>query len=295
MSSTIAIICHGGAGTNSTNLAEKQKVVDKAAAEGMRILSQGGSAVDAVVKAVSFMEDDPLLNAGTGSYVQMDGYSRMDASIMNDNLDVGAVIQISDVKNPIQVARRIMDLGVHSVLEGALASDFARAQGFPFYDPRTIEKLEIWLGLRKKFLKYSGYELMLALREEVNHETMLSTVGTVARDKDGHLAAGTSTGGLKMDLPGRVGDVPMIGCGTYANKSAAVSCTGIGEKIIKVVLAKTVADAIEGGMNAKDACEEGIRQIGGVQGKAGVICIDRKSGLGYAFNTEAMTMTMLKD
>ena len=291
----LKILCHGGAGRNSVNFAEKNAVVARAAALGMEVLKLHGSAVDAVTAAVSLMEDDPLLNAGTGSYVQMDGMVRMDASIMDATLNVGAVIGIHDVKNPIQVARRIMDLAIHSILGGDLATEFARAEGFEPYDPRTVEKLELWLELRRKFMRVSNLNLMHVLREEMRREEALGTVGCVALDGNGQLAAGTSTGGLKLDLPGRVGDVPLIGCGTYACREAAVSCTGVGEKIIKVCLAKTIAEGLRRGMTPDDACQLGMQEIEEVGGSAGVICLDRQGRAAKTWNTETMTFCQLEE
>jgi len=282
------MICHGGVSPRTSDIQARRRVTVRATKVGYRILRKGGSALDAVTEAITVMEDDPLLNAGTGSFVQMDGISRMDACVMDSELNVGAVIQISDVKNPIQVARRILDQKIHSILMGDLASDFARKEGFGIYDPRTQEKLEIWLKYRKKYAKYKDYELVHCISEEVGKQKMLGTVGAVALDQKGRIAAGTSTGGLRLDLPGRVGDVPLVGCGTYANVHSGVSCTGIGEKIIKVVLAKTVADLVETGLSAQKASETAIERISAVGGKAGLICIDNRGGFGAAFNTPVM-------
>ncbi|NLH47962.1 MAG: isoaspartyl peptidase/L-asparaginase [Myxococcales bacterium] len=290
----LRIVCHGGAGQKGPRYDEKNSVVRKAAEVGMILLRAGRPAVEAVEAAISLLEDDPLLNAGTGSYVQLDGMVRMDASIMDQHLNVGSVIGIHDVKNPIQVARKLMELSVHSVLEGDLATEFARSEGFESYDPRTMEKLELWLQLRKRFLRENRLDLIKSLRQQVKTEETLGTVGCVAMDDNGFLAAGTSTGGLMVDLPGRVGDVPLIGCGTYANPHAGVSCTGTGEYIIKVCLAKTVADHVRGGLPAGEACRLAIEEIGQVRGHAGVICIDRAGRIGHAFNTEGLTFCELQ-
>jgi beta-aspartyl-peptidase (threonine type) len=284
----LRIICHGGAGPRGPQYEDKNAVVRQAAEHGMTVLRAGRSAVDAVEAAVSLMEDCPLLNAGTGSYVQLDGMVRMDASIMDSALRVGAVVGIQNVKNPIQVARRLQELSVHSVLAGDLATEFARSEGFEPYDPRTQDKLETWLELRKRFLRQSRVDLLKTLRKWVKEEETLGTVGCVALDGEGRLAGGTSTGGLKIDWPGRVGDVPLIGCGAYANRFAAVSCTGIGEFIIKVCLAKTVADFVREGHPAAAACRLGIDELAQVGGKAGVICIDAHGRLGCHFNTGEM-------
>jgi beta-aspartyl-peptidase (threonine type) len=284
------IICHGGAQSSAKRAAAKLPGVRRAARAGHALLREGGSALDAVTRAVSVLEDDPRFNAGTGSYVQMDGICRMDASIMDSTYRVGAVLQIDDVRNPIQVARRVLDLGVHAVLHGDLASDFARAEGFPQHDPRTPEKLALWLRHRRKLAAYRGYQLILHLREEIKKQAMLGTVGAVAIDEAGTIAAATSTGGLAIDLPGRVGDVPLIGCGTYADPCAGVSCTGIGEKIIRVVLAREVTHHVEHGLSAPEACAAAIRKIGAIGGRAGVIAIDRAGRVGHAYNSAAMAV-----
>ena len=284
------IICHGGAQITRKRADDKAEGLRKAAAIGHALLRRGGSALDAVTAAVSALEDDPRFNAGTGSYVQMDGICRMDACIMDSEWHVGAIIQIDDVKNPVQVARRVLDLGVHAVLQGDLASDFARAEGFPKYDPRTQEKLALWLRHRKRLAQFRGYELILNLREEVKKQAMLGTVGAVALDEQGRIAAATSTGGLAIDLPGRVGDVPLVGCGTYADAFAGVSCTGIGEKIIRVVLAREVSYQVEHGLPAEEACRAAIRKIERINGRAGVICIDREGRIGHAYNSASMAV-----
>lgn len=248
-----------------------------------------------MTKAISAMEDAPVLNAGTGSYIQLDGFARMDACIMDSGLNVGSVVQIGDVKNPIQVARKILELKVHSVLMGELASNFARTCGFPIYDPRTERRIEEWLKIRKKFAKYHWHELIMYLKEEAENREKMSTVGAAAIDKEGKLAAGTSTGGLRIDLPGRVGDVPLVGCGNYSCKSGAVSCTGVGEKIIKVVLAKSVCDFMAHGMDAQKACDEGMKLIGSVKGQAGLIAIDSKGNVGWAYNSPFMSFSVAGD
>jgi len=283
------IAVHGGAGPKRRGEPKRQEVTQQAAAKGYAVLKNGGSAIDAVCTAVVLLEDDPQFNAGTGSYVQMDGQSRMDACIMDSDLAVGAVIQVEDVRNPILVARNLLDQGIHSIMQGKLATEFAREEGFDFYDPRTEDKLKIWLGYRKRFSKVKGVDFIRMMREEIKKEAMLGTVGAVAMDIDGRLAAGTSTGGLRLDMSGRVGDVPLVGCGTYANRFAAVSCTGIGEKIIRVVLAKTVVDLIEQGVSPQASCEAALERIGEIDGKAGIIAVDHKGKLGAAFNTGAMT------
>ncbi|MDP8224098.1 MAG: isoaspartyl peptidase/L-asparaginase [Candidatus Lernaella stagnicola] len=285
----LRIVCHGGAGPRGPDYDKRNAVVRRAAQAGMKIMQKGGAAVDAATKAISIMEDAPLLNAGTGSYVQLDGIVRMDASIMDDALKVGAVIGISEVRNPIRVARRLMDLSFHSVLEGDLATEYARSEGFRPYDPRTDEKLMLWLNLRRKYLRADRRDMVENLRRAMPQEEALGTVGCVALDADHHIAAGTSTGGLKFDLPGRVGDVPMIGCGTYASEFGGVSCTGTGEYIIKVCLAKSIVDFMRNGHDAMQAARLGMEELGKIGGRAGLICVDPQGNIGHCLNTEGMT------
>jgi L-asparaginase / beta-aspartyl-peptidase len=289
----LRIVCHGGAGPRGPKFQDKNATVRRAADRGMQLLRDGGTSVQAVVAAVSFMEDDPLLNAGTGSYVQLDGQVRMDASVMDEQLNVGSVIGIQNVKNPIQIAERLLGQPIHSVLSGELAKEFARDEGFPVYDPRTDEKLQIWFELRRQYIHQSRLDMMRQFAVDRGKADSLGTVGAVAMDSDGRLAAATSTGGLKRDLPGRVGDVPLIGCGTYANAFGAVSCTGMGEFIIKVCLAKSVVDFVRNGHPAAEACSLAMRELADVGGVAGAICIDRAGRIGYHYNTEGMTFCEL--
>lgn len=289
------IICHGGVSRKYPGLERKQRVVDHAANSGLLALGEGKSATQAVVEAIAIMEDSSSCNAGTGSYIQMDGMVRMDAALMDDRLNVGAVIQISDVKNPIQVAHTILKQGVHSILMGELASSWAHKNGHKYYDPKTEGRVETWMEQWKKFRHYDQNELIMALKEEIKSEDALGTVGAVAIDKEGRLAAGTSTGGLKLDMPGRVGDVPLVGCGTYCNQFAGVSCTGTGEKIIKVVLANTVADAIEHGIDFDKALDLGIEKIGQIEGQAGFVVITSNGKVGHRYNTEAIAVAMREE
>lgn len=286
------ILCHGGVSNRSPNLKAKQKDVDRAADAGMATMTQGGSALDAVVEAVSIMEDSPLCNAGTGSFIQMDGQVRMDAALMDQDLNIGSVIQISEVKNPIRVARTILDCGVHSILQGSLASDWAHRMGHAYFDPRTEQRVITWLEQWQQTRHLDTYELILTLRDKVESGEMLGTVGAVALDDAGRMAAGTSTGGLKLDMPGRVGDVPLIGCGTYCNAFGAVSCTGTGERIIKVVLAKQIVDALEHGRTLEEALDAALDKMTQIQGLCGFIVVTPSGGVGYRFNTEAMAMTV---
>jgi beta-aspartyl-peptidase (threonine type) len=226
------IIVHGGARNKGENDAQRQEDVVCACEEAFeRLHSQ--SAVDAVEYAIQRLESSEVLNAGVGSYLQLDGRVRMDASIMTDDLAAGAVIGVEDVEHPISVARRVMETTQHIALAGSLATEFARSEGFPKYDPRTREKVELWFGIMEDLRTHTTYEQLFHADKFLSSgKEALGTVGCVAMDEKGRIAAGTSTGGLKMNVPGRVGDSPIIGAGTYCSQYGGISCTGIGEKIM---------------------------------------------------------------
>ena len=201
-----SIIVHGGAGpVKDDSLASRLDGCKQAALAGWRILQQGGSALDAAEAAVVALEDNPLFNAGTGSTLNSLGQVEMDAAIMEGaSLRAGAVAAVKAIKNPIKLARRLLEDGRHVLLAGEGALLFAHSLGFPECDPASL----------------------IVDSEKQRWDSKHGTVGCVALDRNGELAAATSTGGIFNKLPGRVGDSPLIGCGTYANKFGAVSCTG---------------------------------------------------------------------
>jgi L-asparaginase/beta-aspartyl-peptidase (threonine type) len=220
---------------------------------GLEILRRGGRALDAVVRAVVVLEDDPRLNAGTGSRMRTDGRIQMDAAVMDWNLDAGAVAAIERVKNPILVAKDVLETP-HILLVGPDAVSFARACGHGDYDPATPaarRKLEESLRQIREGRVPRYYRKFRNLEA---HET----VGAVARDRRGHCAAAVSTGGTSFMLPGRVGDSPIIGSGLYAGPHGAVCATGIGEEIMRRVLAKYVYDQMASGRSSQVAAERGL-------------------------------------
>lgn len=286
------IIVHGGARNLGNHETERQSAVRNACEEAYEVLSRE-SAADAVETAIKLMESSEYLNSGIGSYLQLDGRVRMDASIMKDNLSAGSVIGIEDVEHPISVARRVMETTQHVILAGPLATEFAHSEGFPKYDPRTRSKVILWMDLLEEFRTKTNYEKIFHVDkylETGRHE--LGTVGCVAIDKKGNIAAGTSTGGMKINVPGRVGDSPIIGAGTYCTEYGGVSCTGLGEKILVLCLAKDVVNFL--GYNerkrAPDAAKFGVEQLNSVNAQGGLICIDGHGNIGYEYNTEIMTM-----
>lgn len=273
-----SIIVHGGAGARGTDerMALCKEGCLRAARIGYEILSEGGSALDAVEAACAALEDDPLFNAGTGSCLTADGGVEMDASIMEGSeLHAGGVAVVRSVKNPIRLARLVMERSKHALLVGEGAERFAREQGIAAY-PEALLVTERALERWKK--ERAG---LLAQKQ--------GTVGAVAIDSQGRVAAATSTGGMSGKLPGRVGDSPIPGAGLYADdRAGAVSATGEGEAIIRVVLSKFVCDRMAAGATAQEAATAALGQLERVGGEAGVIVVDRNGGLGFATNAAAM-------
>ena len=286
------IIVHGGASRSRENESERQKDVINACKIGYDVLLKK-DAVEAVEIAIRNLEASAYLNAGVGSYLQLDGRVRMDASIMKDDLSAGAVIGIEDVEHPISVARRVMESTQHVILSGPLATEFAHSEGFPRYDPRTRPKITLWMEIMDEFRQKTTYEQIFHVDKYLKAKrNILGTVGCVAVDANGNIAAGTSTGGLKMNVPGRVGDSGIIGAGTYCSKYGGVSCTGHGEKILILVLGKQVVNYLKHNTsaNAMEAANYGIEELNSISADGGLICIDQNGSIGYAYNTGAMTM-----
>jgi beta-aspartyl-peptidase (threonine type) len=264
------IIVHGGAGTLADGRETDSRLAGcrEAAVSAWRLLAAGGTALDAAEAAVTVLENNPLFNAGTGASLNADGLVEMDASIMDGaRLAAGAVAAVQGVRNPVQLARKVLDDGRHVLLAGAGALRFARQAGIEPCAPETL----IVESQR--------------LRWQAEH----GTVGCVARDGNGEFAAATSTGGLFDKLAGRVGDSALIGCGTYAHSRGAVSCTGIGEAIIRTVLAKAAADRLADGVAAPAAARATIDEFARATGsEAGLILIDADGGVGFAHNARHM-------
>jgi beta-aspartyl-peptidase (threonine type) len=267
-----AIAVHGGCGRWAGRDTRAALAGVRAALEAARrILDRGGSALDAACAAVVVLEDDPLFNAGTGSTLTRDGEAEMDASVMTGReLRCGGVAAINRVRNPILVARRVLEATPHALLAGRGATAFARSQGFRPYDPVTPEARE-----RRR----AGLAL----------EPARGTVGAVARDAHGELAAATSTGGIALKLPGRVGDSPIPGAGNYATPVAAASATGRGELILRHAVTKTLCDRVAAGRSAGSAAREALRAVPLDRGESvGVIAVDRRLRVGIAMRGGAM-------
>jgi len=296
----VAIIVHGGAGTirKEERIPKVVEGVREAVLAGWRELKRG-SALDAVEEAVKALEDNPLFNAGTGSVLTLDGKVEMDAAIMRGKtLEAGAVAGIWGVKNPISVARKVMEKTDHVLLIGEGAVKFARLMGFEEYDPVTDERLKQWEELRKKLIEKGETRHWKKLNELIKEypEVLRSTVGAVAFDGE-EVVAGTSTGGVFLKMFGRVGDTPIIGGGTYANEVAGASCTGLGEVAIKLALAKSATDFVRLGMDAQAASEAAISLATRYFGPdtMGIIMVDAKGNVGFAKNTKHMSYAFMKE
>jgi beta-aspartyl-peptidase (threonine type) len=275
----IAIAVHGGAGGwPEPERAQALGGVERAAAAGWAQLAGGGSALDAVTAAVVALEDDPLFNAGTGSVLNAAGEVEMDASVMSgEDLACGGVACLRRVRNPVLVARRVMEATDCVLLAGPLATAFAREQGFPDHDPVTERRRTQWESALARGARPAG------------DGNSPSTVGAVALDDAGRLAAATSTGGRELKRPGRVGDSPVPGAGNYATREAAVSATGSGEAILRAAMAKTVADRVASGIDAPGAAAEVLREMTRrFDLPLGVICLDRQGRIGIAHSAIAM-------
>jgi len=275
------IVVHGGAGVVRP-LKRSLAAMERALEGGYHLLLEGVSAVDAVERAIVTMEDHPDFNAGLGSRLQLDGVVRMDASIMEgDSLKAGAVAGIEDMANPIRIARAVMELTDHVLMVGEKAKSFALSLGFAEADVYTEKRRRSWL------MSLRGDHKHMRIYRDVLE---CGTVGAVALDRSGTIAAGSSTGGGVHMLPGRVGDTPVIGAGICADSDhGAVSATGPGEYIIRTVLSKTVTDFMASGMTPNRALRAGMRRLQAVTGRhAGAIAMDMKGRVGVWHTTPHM-------
>lgn len=287
-----SIMVHGGAGTLDNVKDAKVAVrylegIRTVLEHGRAILAAGGSALEAVEVSVSLLEDDPVFNAGCGSVLNERGRVEMDAGIMNgEDLKAGAVAAVGNITNPVHLARLIMAESEHVMLIGQGAMDFAREHGMPYAVDKYFhipERIEQFQRARKA--------QQLSLDHDALEEQKFGTVGAVAWDMRGHLAAATSTGGMVNKHVGRVGDSPIIGAGVFADDaSCAVSCTGYGEDFMRTVLAKSISDFIEHTQShAEQAVEYGMDYLARkVNGRGGVIVIDREGNCASGFTTKKM-------
>jgi beta-aspartyl-peptidase (threonine type) len=288
------IIVHGGAGADPVEGRDELRAgVSAAAAAGWRVLAQDGRALDAVEAAVRALEDHPRFNAGRGSALTSAGTVEMDASIMEgERLDCGAVAAVSGVTNPVTLARRVLESGRHVLLAGAGALAFAREAGVPECDPASL----ITERQRRRF----GGQVTAAVAPAAAAGAARAvgaegTVGAVALDRHGAVAAATSTGGTWGKRPGRVGDSALIGCGTYADRAVGgVSCTGAGEAIIRVVLARRALDYLKEADDPAYAASVAVDLlVEEGRGQGGLILLDWRGRTGYAHSTPLMPVAWM--
>ena len=287
------IAVHGGAGMVHSGHGKAILMgVKKAAKTGFDILSDGGNAVDAVIEAVAIMEDEGAFNAGYGSSLNIEKRIEMEASVMDGKtLQAGAVGLLKDVRNPVRLARIVMEKTDHVFVVGEGAEKLAKMFNLERRKPATELRLKYYEQQVKALLD-GKFELpkLASLIRNSPELFELETVGAVALDKDGNVAAATSTGGFPLKLPGRIGDSPLIGCGTYAdNRAGACSATGVGEIAIRLVLAKTVCNYMENGRNAQESVERAIKLVNermtATYNSMGLIAVDVRGRIGAAHNS----------
>jgi len=287
------IVIHGGAGVirKSDMSPEKEQAyrqkLQEALEVGYAILEKGGSSLDAVEKAIQILEESPLFNAGRGCVLTNEGKPELDASIMNgQNLAAGAVAGVDEIKSPISAARAVMEQSEHVMMIGDGAERFAKSKGLEMVKPSyfiTEKRSEQLKNIKRKEKDAKSFE-------DANPDRKFGTVGCVALDVKGNLAAGTSTGGMMNKRYGRVGDSPIIGAGTYAdNQGCAVSATGHGEFFIRSVVAFRVNALMQmQKMSLQEAAQEAINFMAKLGGTGGIIALDRQGNIAMPFNTEGM-------
>lgn len=295
-----AMVIHGGAGTierkdmdAGTEKAYLQALND-ALDTGERILSDGGTSLDAVEATIKYLEDSPLFNAGKGAVFTHEGRNELDASIMNgENQMAGAIGAVTIVKNPISLARAVMEKSPHVMMTGAGAETFAIECKLDTVHPAYFFTQKRWEGLltakREDSLKQAA---------ATSGDKKFGTVGCVALDRKGNIAAGTSTGGMTNKRYNRLGDAPIIGAGTYAdNASCGVSCTGHGEYFIRYTVARDIAALMEyKGLSIKEACDEIVyKKLVEKGGEGGLIALDKNGNIEMPFNTSGMYRGWVKN
>jgi L-asparaginase / beta-aspartyl-peptidase len=312
------LVIHGGAGTilKSQMTTEKEKAytdaLNEALEKGSAILKNGGSALDAVEASVKTLEDNPLFNAGKGAVFTNEGKNELDAAIMNGKtMEAGSVAGVKTIKNPISAARAVMEKSPHVMMTGDGAEKFAKEQGIEIVDPSYFYTEERWNGLQRAKVEDSLQQMK---KDTIKQRHAFSeffysppygglvgkygTVGAVALDQHGNLAAATSTGGMTNKKFGRIGDSPIIGAGTYANnKTVAISGTGWGEYFIRLVMAKTISDMMEfGNMKLTPAADEMImKRLPALGGDGGLIAVDKDGNIAMPFCTEGMYRGYVKE
>ena len=288
-----ALVIHGGAGVmDKKSLSPEMQneyitALNRALHIGDSVLANGGTCMDAVEKTIVILEDSPLFNAGKGAVFTHEGTVELDASVMEGKtLKAGAVAAVKDIKNPIKAARAVLDKSEHVMLNGAGASEFAKKQGLElvsndyFYTEKRLKSIQ---------------EILKKEREESTNDKH-GTVGCVALDEFGNIAAGTSTGGMNNKKYGRIGDSPIIGAGTYANNiTGGFSCTGHGEYFIRLAFSRDISALMEyKKLTIRDACREEVRKLTQMGGTGGVVGLDGNGNVAMEFNTSGMFRGYIK-
>lgn len=297
------LVIHGGAGTiTRKNMSAEKEVAYRAALTlalqtGYNTLKAGKTSMDAVEATIHILEDSPLFNAGKGAVFTHDGKNEMDAAVMDGKtLMAGAVAGVTTIRNPVSAARAVMEKSEHVMMFGQGAEIFAKQAGLQIVNPKYFYTKERWDGLQdaikqdadKAVLDHGSKKSMRL--GTINPDYKFGTVGAVALDQSGNLAAGTSTGGMTNKKYGRVGDSPIIGAGTYANNATAgISCTGWGEFYIRNVVAHDISAMMEyKGMSVADAAQAVLNKVDKMGGDGGLIALDAKGHVAMPFNTEGM-------
>ncbi|MEZ5015871.1 MAG: isoaspartyl peptidase/L-asparaginase [Flavipsychrobacter sp.] len=304
---TFVLVIHGGAGGIRRGAISKEREqvyingLKTALAVGYNVLVRGGSAIDAVEKVIMTLENDSNFNAGKGAVVAYNGVNELDASIMDGaTLNAGAVAGVTTIRNPIHAARMVMEKSPHVMLARKGAEMFAERVGCSMVAPsyfKTYSNQKMWEGNRAKERNNEKEKGKSSLKQPENVDEKYGTVGAVALDIHGNIAAGTSTGGMSMKKYARIGDSPIIGAGTYAdNNSCGVSCTGWGEYYIRLALAKAVCDRVElAGMTVEQAAKEMIHdKLEKLGGDGGIIALDKHGNVSIEFNTVGMHRAYIK-
>jgi beta-aspartyl-peptidase (threonine type) len=291
-----ALAIHGGAGTieRSKLTTEREREyragLERSLHAGHDVLKKGGSSLDAVEAAVRILEDDPHFNAGKGAVFTDAGTNELDAAIMDGKtLRAGAVASVKHIKNPISLARLVMEKSPHVMMDCAGAEAFAKKMGVELVDQKYFYTEERWQALQKVKAAEKNAGSAGGKKFIVSDQDRHGTVGAVALDQAGNVAAATSTGGMTNKKAGRIGDSPVIGAGTYANGTCAVSATGDGEFFIRLVVAHDVSALIEyRGMSLQDAARQVLEKVAKLGGTGGLIAIDRSGNIAQPFNTSGM-------
>ncbi len=303
-----ALVIHGGAGTilkkNMTPEKEKayKEKLEEAINVGHNILKNGGKSIDAVEQTIHVLENSPLFNAGKGAVFTHEETNELDASIMTgSDLNAGSVAGVTDIKNPITLARKVMENSEHVMLSGKGASIFAKEQGIEIVDPKyffTENRFNSLQRVKEKMKAELDHDGKSAFYDPIIKDSKFGTVGCVALDKDGNITAGTSTGGMTNKRWNRIGDAPIIGSGTYANNATCgVSSTGWGEYFIRAQVAHDISALMNyKGLSLKEAAREVIQnKLTKLGGTGGIIAVDKNGNMVFEFNTAGMYRASMND